>query len=530
MAGAIAPKDLKDALHGDGELAILDVREFGQYGENHLLFGVTCPFSRLEGTVERLVPCKAAPVVVYDEDGGAVADAAAAALERLGYRSVHTLDGGAAGWSAAGYALFKGVNVPSKAFGELVEHALHVPSLGADEVDALRRDGKVVILDGRPLAEYRKMNIPGAVCCPNGELAYRIADLVPDAGTTVVINCAGRTRSLIGAQILRSFGIANPVYALRNGTMGWRLSGRELESGNDRRYGEAPAADRAAALRRTAEDLAATSGAARVDAAKALSWLADRERTTYLLDVRTAEEFRAGHLAGAVHAPGGQLLQATDHWVAVRRSRLVIVDDDGVRAPVIAHWLRQMGWDASWLAMNDLPAPSAWTHVPPRPAAPAVLPGLPTIRAADLPGLLADGSVHVVDIRPGMVFRAARIAGSRWAIRPRLADAGLGGQRVVLVADDLLAARAHAGDLAALGADVAGAVTEGPERWREAGLEVAADPGHPPDEACIDYLFFVHDRHDGNLEAARRYIEWELGLVERMDERDLATFRIAPPR
>ena len=100
-------------------------------------------------------------------------------------------------------------------------------------------DEDFVIVDGRPFAEYRKMNIPGGICCPNGELVLRIRDIAPDPKTKIVVNCAGRTRSIIGAQTLIDFGIPNPVFALENGTQGWFLAGLALERGASRRYADA---------------------------------------------------------------------------------------------------------------------------------------------------------------------------------------------------------------------------------------------------------------------------------------------------
>ena len=103
-----------------------------------------------------------------------------------------------------------------------------------------------------------------------------------------------------------------------------------------------------------------------------------------MLDIRTPEEFAAGHLPIAVHAPGGQLLQATDQWMAVRGARVVLVDDTEVRAMVIAHWLGQMGWDTAVLSGG---AP-AWSELadlqPPPPRWPTLLPDLPTIAPGDL--------------------------------------------------------------------------------------------------------------------------------------------------
>ncbi|WP_281077745.1 rhodanese-like domain-containing protein, partial [Variovorax paradoxus] len=239
---SIDPKTLKRWLHDGGEIALLDVREHGQYGESHLFYGVPLPFSRLELDAPRLLPRRGVRVVTYD--GGdaqsrGVAERAAERLRALGYTDVHVLEGGTRAWQAAGHALFAGVNLPSKTFGELAEQAYHTPRIGADELAAMlaRRDD-VVVLDSRPVSEFFKMNIPGATCCPNGELAYRVRRLVPDDRTTIVVNCAGRTRSIIGAQTLINLGVPNPVYALENGTQGWYLADHALAHGGTERYAD----------------------------------------------------------------------------------------------------------------------------------------------------------------------------------------------------------------------------------------------------------------------------------------------------
>jgi rhodanese-related sulfurtransferase len=218
----IAPSVLKSWLHDGGEIAVLDVREHGQYGESHLFHATPLSYSRLEIDACRLLPRRSVRTVVYDEgvDGSdGVAARAAARLRALGYSAVSMLDGGTRAWAAAGYVLFAGVNLPSKTFGELAERVYRTPRVSAAQLAALLAGpSPVVVLDGRPLTEFNKMNIPTATCCPNGELAYRVRSLVPDDSTPIVINCAGRTRSIIGAQTLINLGIPNPVYALENGT------------------------------------------------------------------------------------------------------------------------------------------------------------------------------------------------------------------------------------------------------------------------------------------------------------------------
>ena len=239
MTATIDAATLKAWLSDGGEIALLDVREAGQFGEAHLFFAVPLPYSRFELGLPALVPNPAVRLVLCDDGEEAIAIRAAKRAEALGYRNVHVLAGGTAAWKRAGYTLYSGVNVPSKTFGELVEHEKHTPRITAQELEAMRRAGEnFVIVDGRTLAEYRKMNIPGGICCPNGELVLRIGDIVPDPKTKIVVNCAGRTRSIIGAQTLIDFGVANPVVALENGTQGWTLAGLALEHGADRRYGD----------------------------------------------------------------------------------------------------------------------------------------------------------------------------------------------------------------------------------------------------------------------------------------------------
>ncbi|WP_426990857.1 rhodanese-like domain-containing protein [Cupriavidus sp. 30B13] len=526
----VDPATLKAWLHGHEEIALFDVREHGQYGEGHPFHAVPLPYSRLELEIGRLAPNPAARIVLAD-GGDGVAARAAQALAGLGYGHVFVLEGGVPGWQAAGHALFAGVNVPSKTFGELAEHHYGTPRVSAAELAAMQAGERPpVVLDGRPAAEFRKMNIPGAICCPNGELAYRLRDLVPDAATPIVINCAGRTRSIIGAQTLINFGVPNPVFALENGTQGWYLNDFPLEHGGTRRYPDNAAPAGLEDARAAARALAGRFAVPHAGAGEVRGWLRDPARTTFLCDVRTPEEFAAGSVPGAQNTPGGQLIQATDQYVGVRRARLVLIDADGVRAPVVASWLRQMGHDAVVLEGGLDAARAARLAAPPGPRAPAGAPA--RIDARALAAGLAAGQMLALDVRPGMAFRAGHVPGSRWSIRPVLARDLAGVPRdtpLVLVADEDGVATLAAAELAALGYGDIRLLDGGAPAWQAAGLALAADAAGSilPDARCIDFLFFVHDRHDGNKEAARRYLAWETGLVGQLDEQELATFRFA---
>lgn len=516
MTERISCDSLKTLLRSDAEVALLDVREHGQYGAGHLFLATSLPYSRLEADIERMVPRRATRIVVYD-DGEGVAEKAAEKLLSYGYGRVRVLDGGASAWARSGRSLFAGVHVPSKTFGELVAERLDVPFIAAQELQQLREDGgDVLVVDGRPPEEYRKMSIPGSVCVPNGELSYRIDGQV-SGDVPVVVNCAGRTRSIIGAETLRRAGLANPVMALADGTMGWFLAGNQLEHDADRLYGAPIGRDEVVARRNRIAD---THGIAFVAPDILAQWCADTAQTIYLLDVRTAEEFADSHIQGFRHAPGGQLVQATDLWLAVRGSRIVLVDDDDVRAVMAASWLTQMGWDASVLkggvAVNrDL------ALALPRPEIADKLPDFPVIAPWDI-----DRDVHaLIDLRPSIDFIAGHVAGAAWSIRPDLArDFGGEDRPIVVLADDPVIARAGAGELAALGRTVLGINTE-PAAW-PAHHEMVASPDSPPKERRTDFVFFTHGRHEGDREAALQYLAWEHGLIAQLHPDELAVFSL----
>jgi rhodanese-related sulfurtransferase len=513
-------------LHDGGEIALLDVREAGQFGESHLLFATPLPYSRLELDIGAIVPRKTARIVLTDGGDSDIAELAADRLQAIGYTDLALLEGGTAAWTRAGYTLFAGVNVPSKTFGELVEHAYHTPRVTVQELQRMKEAGDdLVILDGRPWREYHKMSIPGGICCPNAELPYRVSSIVKNPKTKIVVNCAGRTRSILGAQTLINFGVPNPVYALENGTQGWVLADFELERGATRKYPDTIDESALPGLQASAQKLMERFGVAMVTANDVTAWFQDTSRTTYLIDVRTPEEFKAGSIPGAVHAPGGQLIQATDQWVGVRNARIVLIDHEAVRAPVVASWLKQLGCDAYVLKGG------VRSGLKGQAAAKPVLPVLASISAGNLKQALDQGTCTVLDLRPSMSFRTAHICGSRWSIRPHiLRHASTSKTSIVLVADDPDIARLASTGLIEAGIKDVRLLDGSLAAWVRAGYDTEASPDIPPDAECIDYLFFVHDRHAGNREAMRQYLAWETGLMSQLDDQDKAVFKVGAHR
>ncbi|MGG5820199.1 rhodanese-like domain-containing protein [Falsiroseomonas sp. HW251] len=512
---AVGAATLKAWLRDGQELAILDAREEGEFGASHLFWAVPCPLSQAELRAPRLVPRRSVRTVCTD-GGEGYATMLAQVLRGLGWSDVHVLEGGTPAWGKAGFELFSGVNVPSKAFGEWVEHHYGTPSVSAEELHAMQARGEdLLIVDSRTPAEFRAMSIPGGISVPGGELAYRVPSMLARPTTTVVVNCAGRTRSIMGAESLRQAGLAQRVVALRNGTMGWELAGFRCEHGRTDRYEEGTPADAAESLAR-ARRFAEAHGVKRVDRAGLAAMRAGATRTTYLLDVRDAGEFAAGHLEGSVNAPGGQLVQATDGWVAVRGARIVLVDDTGTRALMTAGWLRQLGGWEVFVLEGGL---DGRLETAPAPTFP---PGTPRMSVADLAASLAEGGATVVDLQRSIAFRAGHIPGAVWGVRTRLSriTPRLPADRRIVVAgpEPMLAALAVAELRGLVKAPIA-ALEGGVEGWKAAGLPVLADRADPPDEACVDFHLRPYDRNHGVEQAMRDYLSWEVELVKQV-ERD----------
>jgi rhodanese-related sulfurtransferase len=338
---SVTPSQVRRALLLRDEIALLDLRHEAAFATGHPLFAANMAADRIALEAQMRLPRKDVPVVLYDAGEGLVTQAADR-LGALGYVHVRQLDGGLQAWKNAGYELFQDVNSYAKAFGELVESRRHTPSLLAEEVAALiANEANIAILDVRRFDEYETMNIPGSVSVPGAELVLRAGRVAPDPETTIIVNCAGRTRSIIGTQSLINAGVTNKVVALRNGTIGWTLARQDLEHGADRRGGiglfEGAQAN--------AREVAYRAGVKHVGPEEAMVLQAQAHRTLYRIDVRASEEYTAGHIGGFRYYPGGQLVQEIDMAAPVRGARILLTDHMGVRADMTASWLAQMGWE-----------------------------------------------------------------------------------------------------------------------------------------------------------------------------------------
>ncbi|MDR2573244.1 MAG: hypothetical protein LBC94_02670 [Desulfovibrio sp.] len=531
------PQEIKALFAERGEFAVLDVREQEEFSRSHMLLASCAPLGRLEMMVLDLVPCAVVPVILVDsgeETGPSRAERAARVLADMGYARPCVLKGGMKAWLEAGYVEFTGVGALSKGFGEYVEEEQHTPRLEPAAIKAIIDSGeKFAIIDVRPREEYNNMTIPGSSNAPGCEVTYRFADLVPDDETTVIINCAGRTRSIIGTQTLRNAGIPNKVVALKGGTMNWQLAGFTLEYGAVRRT--APPSPQAleTARKRTAA-VAQKYGIAFVDADTVQQWQAEAAaKTLYIFDVRQPEEFVFGHIPGSRNAQGGQLVQATDEYAAVRNARYVLVDDTEARAIMTAHWLKQMGLPnvhvlrgglgGSGFGKKGLDRGEVSQAMPAVPEAALVKPlALRTQCAGATPPL-------VINVGVSKTHRTGHIPGAAWVTRGYLECARQAypeATAIVLTSDTEAHARFAARDAARLWPEAAISVLAGgTPAWTAA--ELALEEGMQTALCAEDDVWYKpYTDINAKPEAMQGYFDWEFGLVERIKKDGDAHFAL----
>ena len=508
---------VRNKLLNKEEIAFLDVREEDPHAQEHPLFAANIPLSRIEIDAYAKLPKRNVPIVTLD-DGDGFTQLAAQRLTALGYPDVSVFEGGVQGWKMAGGELFKDVNVPSKSFGEFVESKRHTPSLSAQEVKQLiDANEDVVVVDVRRFDEYNTMSIPTGISVPGAELVLRLPELAPNPKTKVIVNCAGRTRSIIGTQSLINAGIPNEVNALRNGTIGWTLAGQELDKGQSRKFQEVSEATKNDAAQR-ARSVADRAGVKRANLNEVEGWKAQSDRTTYFFDTRTPEEYEAGHLPGFRSVPGGQLVQETEMVAPVRGARIVLVDPSGggVRANMPASWLAQMAWDVyvlDGINNTNLTETGVWK---------APLPTLPIIEGVDAKTashwLKSDSNTIAIDFSTHANYVKGHIPGSWFALRSQLAEAIKNipqVDRYLITSSPSELSLYAAQELQALTNAEVVVLEGGNGAWVKAGLDLEKGPSHlasPP----LDRYKRPYEGTGVDPSAMQAYLDWEFGLVEQL--------------
>ncbi|WP_409308346.1 rhodanese-like domain-containing protein [Pectobacterium sp. B1J-3] len=518
---SLTPQELLARLNTAEEIALIDVREHGLYTQGHLLLAANAPLWRLGLLIGDLVPRRSTPIVLIDEDGSLLEEAADR-LQRLGYHHLALLSGGTLAWQAAGLEIFIDENVPSKALGEIIEVTAHTPNISVNELRQRQANGEnLIIVDGRTPEEFENFSLPGAYNVPNGELPYRIRELAPDPQTLIVVNCAGRTRSIIGAQTLIDAALPHRVVALTNGTMAWLLENQPLNQGKQTTLPQ-PRDENLQAARQQASQLVQRAGITTLKTSDLVGLRSDPNRTLYQFDTRTHDEYQAGHLPGFRWAPGGQLVQATDRFVATRGARIVLADWDGVRARHTAVWLKQLGGFDVFLY-----EPAAHEEQESGPSSPHVLHDttlapVDEISPQQLHQRLEQRAAQVIDVDDSLRFIRQHIIGARFIAPHRLTewlpkpgDADIQHPWVLTSRDGVLA-KLVASELQRYAINVI-VLTGGNQAWFDANLptESGNDAILTGEEDQRLSGYNVSDLVRRN-QLFQDYLDWEIGLVQQL--------------
>lgn len=520
MDNTVDAKTVKSWISDDDEIAFIDVREIGQHAEGHPFFSISIPFSTFEINIERLLPNKNVRVVLFDDNNG-ISELAYKQAKALGYSKILILKEGVKGWLGAKFKLFDGINVPSKSFGELVEHKFRTPSITPKEL--LQKQNKkedIIILDGRPFEEYNKMSIPESICCPNAEIPYKISSIIKSPKTDIIINCAGRTRSIIGAQTLINFGIKNKVYALENGTQGWVLSDLKLENNKTNFLDITPKDKEKEKLKSEISNLLDKNHIKVIDLPKVKDLIEDETRSTYIFNVKTNLS-PIKSVTGIRNVPGGQLVQATDNYVGVLKSRIILFDEgDLVRAGTTALWLKKMNFECyvfrgieteintlnikNYIKLKNISV----THI-----------SLNDIKTSD--------TSIIFDIRKSIDYCKSRLKNSIWLNRSALKQNTSNLiKNIIIVFDDIYKVSLIVKDLKEIYPEIQIKVYH----WNKEEIfkypECLDQNIIQLDKKFIDFNFHTYMRHKGNKDHARQYLKWEIDLLDKMDKQEINFFKI----
>ena len=518
----ITPETVRSWISDKEEVAFIDVREIGQHTNGHPFFSISIPYSLFEFNIKILVPNKQTRVILIDNNNG-ISDLVYNIAHQMGYSNISIIEGGVIEWVSAGYKLFDGINVPSKSFGELIEKYFHTPSITAKELAQKQKNNEnYIVIDGRPFLEYNKMSIPKSICCPNAELFYRVSSHIKDMNTEIIINCAGRTRSIIGAQTLINFGIKNKVKALENGTQGWFLSELSLEHNKNKYLEVLPNDIETQQLQNKVLKLTNDLNIDLIDLKKAQELIIDKKKSTFIFDVTTSKTIstKPGTI---MNVPGGQLIQATDKYIGVWKATVILVDDgDLIRAGTTSFWLKKMGYEVYILKEGLLKAQTLkFTK--------EIDHKLIDLDFINLEDLVKIKKQILYDIRSSKDFCKMRIKSSIWLNRTHLYRKKIKtDDPIIIITDNLEKASLIVKDLKQKDK---GAIIK-VYKWSQ--NEITSYPSlidvtieTLSKQNNIDFNFHTYMRHDGNKEHARQYLEWEINLVNKMDKQELSFFKLS---
>jgi len=526
---------LQAMLDDQNEIALLDIREAAPFAEGHLWLATNIPLSCIEFRIRRFVPRSRTRLVLCDDNDG-LAERAAVVLNKMGYDNIQILVSGVSAWVDAGNSLVSGNYVIAHSFGYFIEEHFQTPVITAEELMAKQQAGEdIVLVDTRAESDYIANSITNSISVPAAEVARRIPDLAPDPKTQVVVHCAGVTRAALGVQGLLNADITNPVYSLREGTRGWVLAGGTLSPNqpveHSNRSSSAKEFSRAAMNK-----IAQRFKLSYINHDDLSRWRDENpDRTCYLVDVRTEQEYLAEHYPGTIWVPGGELAGMTIDHLATQGARLALfADTDCARAELTASWMKQQNW-------NDVVIVNDWKNAQPLASGPEpdYYPELEqlnvsSISTMELSNPLLQGNTMIIDFSPSETYRKAHIPGAVWATRSQLPgnlNIPQDSERIVVTSVNGRLARLAASDLMQYTNASVHTLEGGNNAWIAAGLVTETGLtnllGEVNDEDP-EFLKTPGMDEDAIQAMFRRNMAWRAGLYPKFKKDQPVQFTVPP--
>lgn len=522
MASPINPHFLNCLIEkGAGNLALIDVREKSIFEHAHIFGSTQIPRRQLEFNFHNLVPIKNTAIVCCDGNG-TLSPLAAATLEKLGYTDVYYLDGGVDAWKREGYSTVEGVNVPSKLFGEEIIAMHPIPKIQPLELkELMEKNEDFCTIEVRPPDEVKRSgSIPGAVNIPGVDLLLSIYDYA-NTYSKIILTCAGRTRSIVATRAVQLMGIKE-VFDLENGTMGWKLAGLQLDIEAKQSM---PPSVKSRIYAKNFAKLLIKYGLVQLLSIEDLNVLKNKsdEETVYFFDVRSKEEYQGDHLPGFSWVPGGQAVQCTDDYIALRNAKIILACDDTVRSVMTAYWLGEMGYKNALVLEGGIDA-CVYKKIGLEEGMPRKLPPIfqdlltevNFITCKSLKGKIDQGlNLKIIYVGESSDFTQGHIAGSKWISRGKLekeiADLCPNKkEELIVTCNDQTHSVLAVSTLTALGYEKAHVLKGGMKAWVNCNLEIqkglSGISGIPEDVYLKPY-----ERGD-NIHM-KRYLDWEKDLV-----------------
>ena len=516
MQKRITAKQTKHLFSLNQEISLIDVREIGLHASGHPFYSISIPYSIFEAKIQELVPNKSVLIILFDHNDG-LSEIVYEEVKNIGYNNVRILENGVFGWKKEGYELFDGINIPSKAFGEWVEEEYKTPHIKPRELaKKIKSNKNILVLDGRTIEEFRTMNIPTAINCPNMEIPVRIIDEI-DSHTEIIIGCAGRTRSIIGTQNLINYGIKNSVKALENGTQGWFLANLKLQHNQNKRLSLSKLKKKKL-FEEKSRYLIKKFNLKTINFNKTKIFLEGKNSTTYVFNV-TEPKKNLSIFPNIRNVPGGQLIQATDNFIAVWNSKIVLLDDgELIRSTMTASWLKQMGYEV--YLYNDKPEKLDKYFENKN-----INFKLMKIKNIKLNDLKKYAKFTMLDVRNSHNYRKLHLKKSKWTTRSNLRFINLVKDKDILIIYD----EPKKAQLITKSINTILNVNVFYHFFDKKGYLTYPDlytqtPYNPKTSDCIDFVYHTHKRHKGNISHAKAYLSWEKKLLSRMDDQEFSRF------